>query len=301
MHSDQARASCELSWRIPTSGDPRRLRFALAQVGLATIVAALVLFAAGPRGWLGWSLAGLVPPAVFMAYRQWKVYRQSLAGANNVRLDRTGLHWLDASGKEQSFRRQDVLAFRIGREEDTLREMPALTLYLAGGFESQPLELHSPATPQAVRQLLAGQWQLAERPHAAGENESLSYERAFDVYSECHDDFQEWHWEGPREQLAELFAWLLAVAEQMPLPPSGARPLYKTVLLRRRQPTRLRAAHSWLPLFEFDSLAAPASVLRQIAQSAGERLAGASTPSDHKFDVPLSAKSRWTFHLHVRD
>jgi hypothetical protein len=304
MHEEQANqtiASGNLGWRIPTAGDPRLLRFGLAQVGLATIVAALVLAMAAPRAWLGWGLAGLVPLAVFMAYRKWNRYQQSLAGPDNVRIDDAGLHWHDASGQEQSFRRADVTAFRIAREEDTLREVPALTLYLAGGFESQPLELHPPASDDAVRQFLAGRWGLAERPQATTQTESPGYEQAFDVYSECHDDFQEWHWEGTREQLAQLFGWLASAAEALPLPPRGAKPLLRTALLRRRQPLRLRVAHSSVPHFEFDLLAAPGTVLIQIADLVGQRLADATTPSDHKFDVPLSAKSRWTFHLHVRD
>jgi hypothetical protein len=56
-----------------------------------------------------------------------------------------------------------------------------------------------------------------------------------------------------------------------------------------------------MPRLEFDLIAAPAAVFGQIADLSNQRLSGAVTPSDHKFDVPLSAKSRWTFHLHVRD
>jgi hypothetical protein len=124
----------DLSWRIPSGGDPRLLRFGLAQIGLATVVAALILFAAAPRAWLGWALAGLVPVALFMAYRKWLAYQQSLAGPDNVWIDAAGVHWLDASGQERTLPRGSVLAFRIGREEDTLRQVPALTLYLEGGF-----------------------------------------------------------------------------------------------------------------------------------------------------------------------
>ena len=289
----------QLSWRIPTRGDPRWLRFGLAQVGLATVVAALVLFAAAPRAWLGWALAGLIPLAVFMAYRRWLAYQRSLAGPDNVRIDTAGLHWLDARGQEQSIGRQSVLAFRVGREEDTLRPVPALTLHLAGGFESQPLELHPPATPDAVRDLLGRQWRLAERPAPAGG--SLDYDRAIDVYSECHDDFQEWHWEGTREQLTEFFAAVRSAAEQLPPPPLGAKPAQRIILARRREPLRLRVAHATMPHFDFDLLSAPAATLTSIAAAAEQRLAGAGTPSDHKFDVPLGPNDIWTFHLHVRE
>ena len=288
-----------LSWRIPTSGDPRLLRLGLAQVGLATIVAALVLMLAAPREWLGWALAGLLPLAVFVAYRKWSRYQRSLAGPDNVWLDAAGLHWLDAAGQRHSFDRSGVSGFRIAREEDTLRPVPALTLYLAGGLESQPLELHPPVTPEAARQLLAGSWGLAERDGAR--EGSRDYDLAVNVYSECHDDYQEWHWEGTRQELTELFAFMLRAADELTPPPAGAKPAQRIILARRREPLRLRIAHSPTPLFEFDLLAAPAAMLREIATAAQERLQAAATTSDHKFDVQLAPKNVWTFHLHVRD
>jgi hypothetical protein len=291
-------SECRLSWRIPTGGDPRLLRFRLAQVGLATIVAALVLCVAAPRGWLGWALAGLLPLAVFVAYRRWRDYHQSQTGPDNVRLDGTGLHWQDAGGQERSFSRQSVTGFRIGREEDTLRPLPALTLLLAGGFESQPLELHPPASEDAIRQLLCETWGVEERP--ATNAQSLGYDRALDVYSECHDDYQEWHWEGTREQLGEFFHSLRTAADELPPPPIGAKPAQRVILCRHPEPVRLRIAHSPTAHFDHDLLAAPADVLRQIAAAAGEKLEAAATPSDHKFDVRLGVKNNWTFHLHVR-
>src|SRR5437762_4320755 len=153
-----------LAWRVPTSGDPRLLRLSLAQVGLASIVAALVLLVAAPRQWLGPSLLGLIPLAVFMAYRRWHAYRRSLAGNDNVRIDEFGVHWLNSLGQEHSFQRAAIDGFHIGRDDDTLRPVAALTLHLAGGFESQPIELHPPATPERIRELLAGGWNIAEYP-----------------------------------------------------------------------------------------------------------------------------------------
>src|SRR5689334_18122051 len=115
-----------LSWRVPASGDPRLLRLALAQVGLATIVAALVLLVAAPRQWLVPGLVGLIPLAVFMAFRRWSIYQRSMAGNDNVWIDAAGVHWLDEGGNQRSFARSDVVGFAIGRDEDTLRPVPAL-------------------------------------------------------------------------------------------------------------------------------------------------------------------------------
>src|ERR1043165_6935498 len=97
-----------LSWRVPTAGDPRLLRIALAQVGLASVVAALILMVAAPREWLVPGLLGLIPLAIFMAFRRWSLYRRSLEGANNVWIDDQGVHWLDPAGHEQCFRRGGV-------------------------------------------------------------------------------------------------------------------------------------------------------------------------------------------------
>src|SRR5688500_7341560 len=122
MSSDSmASAAGELRWRIPTTGDPIQLRLALAQVGLATIAGALLILVALPASWKAPALIGLMPLASFVAYRRWSRYQQSVAGPENVRLDAAGLHWLNAAGDEQSFPRETVVAFRIGREEDTLR------------------------------------------------------------------------------------------------------------------------------------------------------------------------------------
>lgn len=288
-----------LSWRVPTSGDPRLLRIAVAQVGLASVIAALLLFVAMPREWLVPGLLGLIPLAIFMAYRRWSTYRQSLVGEDNVRIDDAGLHWLDANGKENLFRRSDVVSFHIGRHVDTLRPVPALTLHLAGGFESQPIELHPPATVDAVRDILAENWTIAEHDEAVAARAG-DYDLAVSLYGECHDEFQEWHWEGTQEELTRFFALFTAAAEELPLPPPGARPAARTIMLSRRQPTRLRIAHSPHSHLEAGLIAAPGLILREINSRARSALAAASPTTDLKFDVPLGPKNIWTFHVHVR-
>jgi hypothetical protein len=302
--SSPGAATTRLSWRIPTTGDPRLLRLALAQVALATIVAALVLLVAGPREWLGPALAGLIPLAIFMAYRRWHTFRQSLAGPDNVRIDSAGMHWLDSSGQEQTMCRSDVCGFRIGHEEGTLRPVPALTLYLAGGFESQPIELHPPATPAAVRHIAADLWNIPESPagtDAQRWSAASSYDFLVDIYSECHDDYHEWHWEGSREELTRFFSLFQSAADELPPPPPGAKPAQRIILARRRTPTRLRLAHAPVPFLEHDLISGPAALLREIAGRAGGILEDAPSPGDIKFDLPLGPKDVWTFHLHVRE
>ena len=287
-----------MSWRIPTTGDPRLLRIALAQVGLASIVAALILFAAAPREWLVPGLLGLIPLAVFMAYRRWHAFRKSLAGDDNVRIDEAGVHWIDGGGYERCFRREEVTGYSIGRDQDTLRAVPSLTLHLSSGFESQPIELHPPVTLAALRDVLTGQWNVAERERSA-KPEASEYDFAVGVYSECHDDFHEWHWEGTKEELTRFFSLVSAAADELPLPPPGVKPRERVIVANRRESVRLRIAHSAIPHFEPDLIGAPASVLGDIAQQASAGLASAN--SDVKFNVTLGPKDIWTFHLHLRE
>jgi hypothetical protein len=286
-----------LSWHVPTTGDPRLLRLALAQVGLASIVAALLLVFAAPREWVAPGILGLIPLAIFMAYRRWSAYRRSLEGNDNVRIDEAGVHWIDAAGQERSFARRDVVGFHIASHAETLRPVSALTLSLAGGLESQPIELHPPATPGNVRDLLRDGWQLPERTPVATDD----YDSAVFVYSECHEEFCEWHWEGTKEQLARFFALFAAAADELPLPPAGAKPAARIVLASRREPARISVGHSLVAHVGDGAIHAPAAVLREIASLASAALAAVESAGDVKFEVGFGPEYVWTFYLHVRD
>lgn len=288
-----------LSWRVPTVGDPRLLRVALAQIGLASVVAALVLLVAVPREWLAPGLIGLIPLAVFMAFWRWSAYRRSMAGDDNVWIDDEGVHWLGGTDDENSFRRVDITGFHIGRHVDTLRPVPALTLHLAGGFESQPIELHPPATSDAIRDVLGESWQIAEHDEIAAAGAS-DYDMAVSVYGECHEEFQEWHWEGTASELARLFALFASCADELPLPPAGVKPAARVISLTRRHPARLRIAHAPLAHIEPGTISAPGLILREIADRGRSVVTGAEAAAELKFDVPLGPRNIWTFHVHVR-
>jgi hypothetical protein len=273
------------------------LRLELAQIGLTTVVAALALLVAVPRGWLGAALLGLIPLALARAYQRWRAYREWFAGPDNVHLDPAGLHWIDAAGRRRSISRGEVVAFRIASDEDTLRPVPALTLYLAGGFESQPIELHPPATLAALRRILVEEWRLPEREPAP----EGAYDALVAVYSECHDEWQEWHWEGSRAELRRLFELIAEAAEQLPLPPPGARPARRVVLAQRRAPSYLSIAHSPKARLGHDRISGPAGLLRELAARAAAALDNLPRAADAKFELPLGPHDRWTFHLHIRD
>ncbi len=287
-----------LHWRIPPEGDPRVLRLRLAQVGLATVVCALVLLVAAPREALGWALLALVPVAMIVAFRQWHKYRQSLAGPENTWIDDAGVHWLDAAGHEQILARAEIAGFRMGVEEDTLRPVPSLTLQLTGGRESQPLELHPPATPEEVRRLLRAQWQIDEQP-ATGET---GYDVAIDVYSECHEEVQEWHFEGTAAALGELFE-LIAQTADLPLATPGIKPARRVVLAGRREPSRLTLQHDHQPRIGDGTIAGSAEMLSELATLGRQALGQSQSDipeADVKFDLSIGRGSVWTVHLHKR-
>ena len=290
-----------LRWRIPREGDPRLLRLAIAQTGLAMVVCALVLLVLTPQAVLGQTLAILAAMSIVVMLWQWRRYRRSLEGPANTWLDREGVHWLDAAAREQMLPRADVTGFRVAVEDDTLRPVPALTLYLSGGQESQPLELHEPATPDDVRRLLQTEWRLEERP-TAGPPSDVGYDLAIDVYSECHDEFQEWHLEGSAAALAEFFDAVAETAE-LPLSPLGVKAARRVILARRREPSRVAIEHDRHTRFGRDSIAGTSDVLAELAMHGRTALTQdlpASGEGDLKRDLFLGKGNVWTFHLHVR-
>jgi len=290
-----------LRWRIPPEGDPGHLRLAIAQTGLAMVVCALVLLVLTPQEVLGQTLAILAAMSVVVMFWQWRRYRRSLVGPANTWLDEGGVHWLDASGNEQRLPRADVTGFRVAVEDDTLRPVPALTLYLSGGHESQPLELHEPATPEEVRRLLKGEWQIEERP-TRGPAGDAGYDLAIDVYSECHDEFQEWHLEGTAAALAELLDAVAEVAA-LPLSPLGVKAPRRVILARRREPSRVSIEHDRHTRIGQGTIAGTSAVLAELAQHGRTALThdlAGRTEADLKRDLFLGNGNVWTFHLHVR-
>ena len=156
QEDEQAR----LTWHVP-DGRQLTMRAGLLRIlfaGLVTVGFVLIL-----GGGIGSAALAAVAALVVLAGYWFYVHRRDASQAKeNVWLDVSGLHWRDASGSEAGLPRDQVEGFRIGLDADTMRALPALTLLLVGGFESQPIELHAPATPQQVRSFLTDQWRIAE-------------------------------------------------------------------------------------------------------------------------------------------
>ena len=295
------RSTAALSWRIPTSDDSGWLRFSLAQIGLAGVVCALIFLVTLPAVWLGPALIGLVVVSVILLASRWHRHQRAHSGPDNVWLDPDGLHWVDAGGQQQTFARGTVRGFRIGHEADTLRSLPALTLVLEAGFESQPIELHPPASEEAVRQFLKEQWQLPESQAVERSAATLDYDQAVDVYSECHEEYQEWHLEGTRAALGELFDAIAQMASE-PLAPTGAKFVRRVLLARRRTPSRLVIEHGSPGYVGDDTIRGSSNMLFELSAAAARTLGeNKAAECDLKFNHILGRGNQWTFHLHVRE
>jgi hypothetical protein len=144
-------------------------------------------------------------------------------------------------------------------------------------------------------------WQIEERPTAGPS--AASYDLAIDVYSECHDEFQEWHLEGTAAALAEFFDAVAETAE-LPLSPLGVKAARRVILARRRESSRVAIEHDRHTRFGRDTISGTSEVLVELAQHGRTALtqdlpAGAGT-ADLKRDLVLGKGNIWTFHLHVR-
>ena len=274
------------------------LRAAFVQILMATVVSTLIILVAMPHETLVWSLGSMLPIIAIIAFWKWRRYQQSLEGPENVWLDEAGLHW-HAGDRAQSLSRSDVTTFRIGIEPDTIRQVPALTLLLQDDFESQPFELHEPASPETVREYLNEQWRIAEQSGSAAGESQLVYDHAIDLYSECHSENYEWHLEGSAAAFAEFASLLETAAPQLPLPPPGAKPRGIILLARRGQPSYLHVQHAQAPRIDHDLLSGPADFLAQFAGNLRAQLPTA-TGQDGQFDFSVPGRGKWTFHLHQR-
>ena len=129
-----------------------------------------------------------------------------------------------------------------------------------------------------------------------------AYDLAVSVYGECHEEFQEWHWEGTRDELTRLFAEFTSVADDLvPSSLPGLKPRSRVISLTRREPSRLHIAYAHLAYVEPATIAAPGMILREITSHTTQALSKLDGSSgDTKFDIALRPNNVWTFHLHVQ-
>ena len=140
-----------------------------------------------------------------------------------MQIDVRGVAWFDEAGREHLFARDQIEAFRIKFDEDTLRDVPALLLSLRGGFESQPIELHAPADPEAVQHVLVTRLHLAELTSRQVEEQTAA-KNVSGVDFTDHDVADAWEFRGTRASLLALCDRLAAIGGKLAQFPVGARP-----------------------------------------------------------------------------
>lgn len=160
------------SWLVPT---------------IALTAFALVVLIAAPDEL---RLAGLVVAGLAGAGIAWKARpgarkrrRERLSNRPNIRLDERGVFW--RSGKRwQGIERAQCQAFRIGPDPLTVRPVHSLTFQLAGGWESQPIELPTAKLCGDVRRYLVHTWKLAEQRES---EDSLAARVTNAIVAACSD------------------------------------------------------------------------------------------------------------------
>ncbi|MEQ8791371.1 MAG: hypothetical protein RIC55_34230 [Pirellulaceae bacterium] len=159
---DREATAERLAWRVPSHVSSLRLSARSLRVLLSGVLAlALGIALSTGSSWWPALAVGTVSISALSIYWYSRSRRAAASQEDNVWLDQHGLHWSDGVA-EGALPRQQIEGFRLGLDPDTVRAIPALTLILVGGFESQPVELHAPATPTDVRAFLMDQWRLEE-------------------------------------------------------------------------------------------------------------------------------------------
>jgi hypothetical protein len=219
-HQDTA----ELAWRIPAPGEPQLFRIGLLQIAISTLFFAAIVFALAPPHMVLPAVTAVALLGLFLLWRNWRKYGAGQRRPDNVRIGAAGVTWLDESGGQHLFARADIESFRIQFDPDTLRDVPALLLALAGGYESQPIELYSPAEPERVRQLLASRLNLREETAEETARRSADHNLS-GLSAMILEEDDTWELRGSRDSLLAFCARLEDIARRLASFPVGARPL----------------------------------------------------------------------------
>lgn len=215
-----------LSWRIPGAAEAQTYRIGLLQILVGTLFFGVLVFSVAPNLLLP-AVVATVPLLIFLLWRNGRRPGPKRARPDNVRLDERGLTWIDEVGQEHRLAREQIEAFRIAPDADTLRPVEALLLRLTGGFESQPIELHPPADAENVRRVLASKLAIREQTPAEV-SADFAAARVPGIDFQLADDGA-WELKGSRADLLRLCDRLAAEAPRLKKFPAGSRPLRLTL------------------------------------------------------------------------
>jgi hypothetical protein len=289
--------AAQLSWRVPSPAEIAARRRIFHRAVLVAVVFTLALFAAFKPAWWGLGFAvGAVAGALMFWWQRLRFRKRYGTLPANMHLSAEEFRWGSAQQAGGEIQRDDATAFRIEQAEDDRRTQ--LVLILRDGFESQPILLPNEEVVERVREMLAKQWSIDESPSPRSCPVGTRTLR-LPVYTEGHPDKAEWHWEGSAVGLNSLAQALRSAAEELPLPPPGARPKVLEVVGTRRDGSELLIAvdrHCWLDEI---TIAGPPEQLRAVAASLEEAL---KTTNDEDFELELDMAddAAWSIHCHRR-
>lgn len=244
-----------LSWRIPQEGGWPLERWlgqgpgrGLFWLSLAAPIVVFLALAPQTRTW------GVVFLAVYVLILFGLAARRLVAMGqeSDVALSFKGVTWRTPWDEFVTIPTEKIQGFRI--ESSTLDnpQAAALTILLEDGFESWPLEIHPPATPQTVRQFLQ-QLNVPEQPPHDDDSFDARYDRLLEQLEQdtTLDEAQReqrlreetaaearrlgflaiadlveriWQFEGPHAQLLELCRRWRNAARSLRLAPEYAKP-----------------------------------------------------------------------------
>jgi hypothetical protein len=298
LHPDQT----ELSWRIPVEADPQVVRVRMLRVALAALVCGGVLLLLAPPEMRTPGLLTIMLLATGLWIYHWRSSLPPRDAEDNARLDDAGFHWIDGGGGRHQFDRREIAGFHIAVEADTLRDVPALTLHLAGGFESQPIELHAPATAPRVREFLIERLGISERTSGSQPHEDHDAGvvdapiNNLDVES-CEQQ-RTWHFTGPKSSLLALCDHIEQASRTLKLAPAGAKPQVRRIGTEEAHLTVQLGRNAWT---DGQTLCGPAEHLLDIAAHIRKQLSTAGENADVEVPTSPDAKQAWTLHFHVAE
>jgi hypothetical protein len=235
----------------------------------------------------------------------------------DVRLSTAGVNWRAPWGEKLEVPRAKIEGFRIERQNGGEAAAPTLTLLLHDGFESWPLEIHSPATAPAVRDFLAHTLGVPERPPANEDfdaryqellgsveddtalDERIARQMAADAqrlgfFAEADVVQRIWRFEGTRQRLLDLCSQWEGAAAGLRVAPPYARP-------QRHElggwAMRLLVEADEEPWLTDGVIGGPPAWHRELASAARRRVEAMGQVGEATFDAPATRwKLRWVIH-----
>ncbi len=234
---------------------------------------------------------------------------------SDVELSSEGVRWRTPWGERISIPREKIQGFRVEHCSSSQPRNAALVLLLEHGFETWPLDLHEPATPQAVRSFLLEHMLISEQPPRKDEFFDERYERFLQqLDQDPHLDASQreqrlrqqaavearrlgffavadvveriWRFEGARSSLLELCRRWSEAAERIRLAPDYARPEQQELGGWAMRVALEAAEEIWLT---DGAICGPPSWHRDLAAEVQRRLQAAPEMGEVVIDVPASS------------